>query len=224
MPRIVAHRGASRVERENTPAAFSRAIEIGVDGIELDVHGAADGTLVVHHDPDVGGVSLSNLTAADLEDVTLPEGQRIPLLSEVLTIFGPDVTAYVEVKSIPAEHEPVLLDTLASGPHPNRYHVHSFDHRLVRRLKRQRAELVTGVLSVSYPVRPLDQLIYSGARELWQQESLIDRELVGMVHQAKRKLIAWTVDRPERMLELAELGVDGLCTNDPQLAREVLER
>ena len=78
------------------------------------------------------------------------------------------------------------------------------------------------MLSTSYPVRPVGQLDDAGATELWQEESLIDGELVKVVHGTSRKVYAWTVDDTARMKTLAGFGVDGICTNRPALARAVL--
>src|SRR5689334_18596174 len=58
MTLVLAHRGANRVEPENTVAAFTRALELGADGVELDVHRTADGGIVVHHDASASGVGL----------------------------------------------------------------------------------------------------------------------------------------------------------------------
>jgi hypothetical protein len=68
----------------------------------------------------------------------------------------------------------------------------------------------------------LPQLIEAGAGELWQQDALIDAELSTTIHGAGFRLIAWTVDDPARMRMLIDLGIDGLCTNKPDLARSVV--
>jgi len=111
---------------------------------------------------------------------------------------------------------------LASGPVPDNYHVHSFDHRIVRRLLHAREGLVGGVLSASYPLNPLRQLEQSGATELWQSQTLLDDALVAAIHAVGARIIAWTVNDPERMEEFIDMGVDGICTNHPERLRELL--
>ena len=84
-PRIIAHRGASGYEYENSLAAFRRAVMLDADGVELDVHATRDGAFVVHHDrelPDVGAIPL--LSLAEVRAARLRNGERVPLLSEVL--------------------------------------------------------------------------------------------------------------------------------------------
>jgi glycerophosphoryl diester phosphodiesterase len=126
------------------------------------------------------------------------------------------------VKALEPRDDHSFLAVLDSAPAPERYHVHSFDHRIVRRLREHRSDVPTGVLSTSYPIRPVLQLEDASAETLWQQESLIDSELIETVHQASAQLFAWTVDDPVRMQVLASLGADAICTNRPDVAKEHL--
>jgi glycerophosphoryl diester phosphodiesterase len=129
---------------------------------------------------------------------------------------------FVELKALDPRDDGQLLKVLEEGPAPTRYHVHSFDHRIVRRLKDRQPALDTGVLSASYPVRPLAQLEDAGATTLWQQQKLLDVQLVEEAHRGGARVFAWTVDDPERMQQLLDLGVDALCSNTPDVARSVV--
>ncbi len=221
MPLVIAHRGASAYELENSMAAFQRAVQLGADGVELDVHVTADGVPIVHHDPVADGRTLRRSRQADLEGIRLENGEPLPTLSEALTAIG-DHHVFVEAKHLPPEHDAALLSALAAGPHPERYQVHAFDHRVVRRLRATHAAPPCGILSTSYPVDPLAQLRAADAGTLWQHESMVDAALVDLLHEAGIRVYAWTVDVPERLRALCALGVDGLCTNTPDTAREVL--
>src|SRR4029077_8685618 len=91
MPRpcVIAHRGASGYEYENSLAAFRRAVTLDADGVELDVHGTRDGRLVVHHDPALPGLGpIGGLDLATLRRVRLPNGGADPPLSGVLGPVG----------------------------------------------------------------------------------------------------------------------------------------
>jgi glycerophosphoryl diester phosphodiesterase len=221
LPLVIAHRGASAEEVENSLAAFRRAVLEGADGVELDVHATADGELIVLHDDHLGGQPVITMQLRDVRSHMLANGEAIPTLSEALGTIG-TASAFVEVKALAPRHDDRLLDILAASPAPASCHVHSFDHRIVRRLGSRRPQLTLGVLSTSYPVKPLSQLADAGASELWQEHSLIDRELVETVHAAGHRIYAWTVDQPARLRALAALGIDGLCTNLPAAARSVL--
>jgi glycerophosphoryl diester phosphodiesterase len=207
---------------ENSLAAFRAAVELGADGVELDVHTTADGVPVVHHD-DVAGKSLISETRyTELRDHKLGNGEPMPTLARALSTLDTEVEVYVEVKTLPERDEQALLDVLKGGAAPHNYHVHSFDHRIVRRLKTRCPSLHTGILSVSYPVDPVAPLEAAGALTLWQQERMVDRALVRQLHRRVFAINAWTVDDPHRVEELLEMSVNGICTNCPDVARDVL--
>lgn len=222
MTEVVAHRGASAREPENSLAAFRLALDLGADAVELDVHATADGRIVVHHDPTIGGRPIAETPFDDVRQTTLPNGEPVPTLDDALDVLGDGVTVYVEVKALSAVHDDSLLAVLDAGPAPHHAHVHSFDHRIVRRLRDARPDLVIGILSASYPVDPLIQLERSGAGELWQEQSLVDGELVTGVHRKGARIIAWTADDPDRIRALHELGVDGICSNTPDVVRRIV--
>ncbi len=222
MTLIVAHRGASAYEVEDSLSGFRLAHAMGADGIELDVHVTADGLPVVHHDPVLGGRPIWQLTREAVADQHLPNGEPVPTLAEALAAIDPSLFVYVEVKALEPRDDHSFLAVLDSSPAPERYHVHSFDHRIVRRLRRHRSHLSTGVLSASYLIRPALQLEDASAETLWQQDSLVDAELIAAVHQVGARLVPWTVDDPARMRVLASLGADGICTNRPDVAKQAL--
>lgn len=222
-PLIIAHRGASAVEPENSLAAFGAAVRLGADAVELDVHASADGELFVHHDETLDGVHhLPHTAAARIRAHHLPNGEPIPTLAEALAALG-GLAVFVEVKSLAPQFDERLLATLDAGPNPAGYAVHGFDHRIVRRLAERRPGLRCGVLSASYLVRPLAALEDARATALWQEYRLIDVALVRSVHEGGGVVYAWTVDQPAAMRHLAAMGVDGLCTNHPDVGRTVVD-
>jgi len=222
-PLVVAHRGASAREVENSLAAFRAAMQLGADAVELDVHATADGTLVVHHDEAIAGRRIPQLTAHQVAELRLSNGEPIPTLAHVLEAIGPRLQVFVEVKSLPPKFDDRLLEALRRGPNPDAYAVHAFDHRIVRRLGARSPALRRGVLSASYPIRPLVALQDAGATVLWQERTLVDRLLVDALHGAAMQLIVWTVDEPADMAQLLALGVDGICTNRPEIGRRAVD-
>lgn len=222
-PLVIAHRGASAQEYENSLAAFRLAGRLGADGVELDIHATCDGALVVHHDDTIGGVHIPSSTAAAVRAQQLPNGETPPLLGEALRAIDPRLRVYVEIKTLPQTCDAHLLDVLDAGPHPAGYAVHAFDHRILARLGAVRPSLPRGVLSASYPIRPLVPLMDAGAVGCWMERTLVDGELAALLHIAGAQLIAWTVDDAVDMVRLAGLGVDGLCTNRPDLGRRTMD-
>ncbi len=221
-PIVIAHRGASAHEPENSLAAFREAVALGAQGVELDVHATADGKLAVIHDRILAGSEIGSLQWSSVRRHRLANGEPIPALEEALEAIGKGTLVFVEVKSLPSCLDHVLLAALEAGPAPENYRVHAFDHRIVRRLRSQKPGLRCGVLSVSYPVDPLRQVLDALAADLWQEESMIDSELLELAIRNGISVYAWTVDDPERMRFLVSWGVSGICTNRPDLALEVL--
>ncbi len=220
-PLVIAHRGASGYEYENSRAAFRAAKARGADAIELDIHAAADGVLFVHHDEIVSGVHITRSTAAQVRALRLPNGESVPALEDALGVIDPGLRVFIEVKSLPPQFDDRLLSAVEGGG--ARVAVHGFDHRIVKRLGGARPELARGVLLASYPLRPLEALQDTGATMLWEEGSLIDADLVDALHAAGYLIYAWTVNDAEDMRRLLSLRVDGLCTNVPDVARRMVE-
>lgn len=215
-PRVLAHRGASGHATENSLAAFSESRRLGADGVELDVHATADGRLLVHHDAAVAGVGpIAESTFSDLRQIRLANGELIPSLDEALAVLS-GLEVWVEVKALPAEWDAALLAFLDTAAAQSAMGVHSFDHRIVRRLGTQRPGLRTGVLSASYPLDPIGPIRAARASVLWQAADLIDAELIDAVHAAGAEIIAWTVNDIATAQRLSGLGVDALCGNFPE--------
>jgi glycerophosphoryl diester phosphodiesterase len=221
---VIAHRGASADALENSLAAFRRAVALRADGIELDVHSTLEGAFVVHHDPVVPGVGP--ITACTLERLrarSLPNGEPLPTLEDSLEAAG-SLDVWVEIKALDPAHDAALLGLLRRAPHPDHYAVHSFDHRIVERLAAGHPELRCGALLSAYLKDPIRALADARASVLWQEWSMIDRKLVDRIHGSGRTIIAWTVDEAADLMRLAELGVDGLCTNHPDRALHLMGR
>ncbi len=224
---IIAHRGASRERPENTLPAFVRAVELGADGIELDVHLTADDVLVVHHDARPHDAPSSSLTNRDIRSLTAEElgafrvrGESIPTLAQVIEAVGGRVKIYCELKGADtAKPAAMLLEPLGE-----RAAVHAFDHRQIASARALAPAVSRGVLEASYHVVPTDTMASVDARDLWQAAEMIDRAMIEAAHARGGRVIAWTVDSADEMLRLASIGIDGLCTNDVALCRTTLGR
>lgn len=216
---VIAHRGVSSRAIENSLRAFELAVDNPwgrCDAIELDIHTTRDGDILVHHDPILAsGRKISTSTSAEVRLELLKDGSRIPTLAEVLAISG-RLTVHIEVKGVEERYDQILLSVIRSAPYPEKCQIHGFDHRVVARLGAQAPELITGVLSSSYPLDPIEPVLMVGARVLWQEAGLIDEALVERAGAAGVSVIAWTVNDAVRAAELAGMGVAGLCGNWPE--------
>ena len=191
----------------------------GADGVEFDVHATRDGGLIVHHDariPGLGPIASASLGA--IRNTRLSNGEPVPTLAEALEALG-RAEVWIEVKALPEAWDHTLLRVIDAAPAPERCAVHSFDHRIIARLGRERPSLRRGVLSASYPIDPAGMLLAAGATALWQEASLIDPELVAVIHRSGGEIIAWTVNDSSVARPLAAMGVDALCGNFPDRLR-----
>ena len=214
---IVAHRGANREAPENTLDAFKRAIEIGVQGIELDIQFTRDRVPVVHHDPllPVTRRAISSLT---LEELRLESAA--PTLDEALELVDGRCQLHIEIKA------PTAVEAVVERLTTRRdwCSVHAFDHRVVAKTRMLDPEVRTGILLVSYLIDIEAAMRAAGARDLWQHTDYIDRELAERVHAAKGKLFAWTVNDVAKARALVAMGVDAICTDTPREIMSALTR
>lgn len=205
---IIAHRGANREAPENTIPAFQRALEIGVQGIELDVHVTRDGIPIVHHDPRLPEGSI----IADLDWSELKRRSDAPQLSEVLEFIDGRCHVYAEIK---AEHalEPAVGLLKARTDWCS---VHSFNHPAVLMARALDPGLRTGILLVSRLVDPAHAFHSARATDVWQHADQLDRGIIADTHSQGARVIAWTVNDVARARALRDIGVDGICTDDPR--------
>jgi glycerophosphoryl diester phosphodiesterase len=213
---VIAHRGASGIELENSLAAFRAAAPQGADAVELDIHASADGELIVHHDEGVGGTLIAHASARTIAALRLPNGEPVPTLAQALVAIPLPLQVFVEVKALAPRWDDRLLETLGRGPNPAGYAVHSFDPEIVGRLGRRRPALRRGAFT-------LDALKQARASILWQDRSGAVEPLVRAAHGAGAQVFVWTVDDPAEMTRLVRWGVDGICTNFPDRARRAVD-
>lgn len=219
---LVAHRGAKRERPENTLAAFARALELGADALELDVHATRDGVVVVHHDPTVAGdaaLPIAECSACQLDRLRVG-GEPIPTLASVLALAAGRATVYVEIKGSGIERH--VVDVVRASRATCA--IHSFDHAAIGRVRTLAPEIPRGLLFEHAGRDMLGALAEHDARDLWPHLTLVDGPLVDAVHRAGKRVVVWTVNRAEDATRLAALGVDALCGDDVPLLREALAR
>lgn len=216
---VVAHRGASYDEVENTLAAFERAIELGADYVEFDVQASSDGGLVVFHD-----LRLDRLTPANgsLRARPLAELRElgIPTLGEVLELTAGRIGVMAEIKSpwLYRRHDIVYrtLQLLRDDAV-----VVSFSRRAILETRRLRPELRT-VQHVGYGTS-----IRAAAAFAWAagfDDSRVTPRGVAKARALGLQALVYTVNEPSRLRTLQAIGADGVFTDRPDLARETLAR
>lgn len=237
--KIWAHRGASGYAPENTIKAFQMAVDMGADGVELDVQMSRDGQLVVIHDERIDRVSdgtgaVKDYTLRELKSFdfskTHPECGReeIPTLKEVYELLkDTELEINVELKTgvIFYDHiEERVLELTEYMGMQERVWYSSFNHYTIRRLNQMRNNLKTGILYVDGIYEPYNYAETVGAIALHPSvNNLKYPEVVQKAHEKGQKVHVWTVNTEEQMKMCATLGVDAVIGNYPDKAREFFD-
>ena len=217
MTLVIAHRGASAVERENTLPAFERAIVDGADYVELDVQASSDGVLVVFHDLNLGRLTplrgpLRRRRGAELQEV------GVPTLEEVIELTRGRTGVMAELKSayLYRRHDVVRRTVALLGRDDVAI---SFERRALLEAKRARPGLRV-LQHVGYGVS-----IRAAASYAWGagfSETRVTSRGLGRAAAAGLRRLVYTVNDEARMRELVAAGVDGIFTDRPAALRAVL--
>ena len=220
---VIAHRGASRAEPENTIAAFERAVEMGADCVELDVRRTADDRLVVHHDPHLAdGRVIRETNRAELPG-------HVPDLADALDACA-DIAVNIEIKNDPREpdHDPDDWVTeqlaLTLGPGSARWLVSSFRWETVARCSDRLPAVRTAFLTSTLDPDTVVRTAEAGHDAIHPWDRIVDEATVRHAHSLGLAVNVWTCDDPARMRELMAWGVDGICTNVPDVALDIRRR
>ena len=217
-PLVIGHRGAPRVARENTIAAFAAARAAGADGVELDARRTTDGVLVVRHDP-IAGLSLSDLRAAEPD---------VPTLADALDACA-GMLVNVEVKCLPwepdaddADHTVVRAVVDLVRAHAPGAIFSSFDLTAVDAVRAFAPEFVTAWLTSGQSLASAAPVAAEHGH-VWLHPDRVTALAEGAAgiaaaHAAGVRVNVWTVDEPDEMHALATAGVDAIVTNVPDVA------
>ena len=216
MTTVYAHRGASAEFPENTLAAFRRALELGVDGIELDVHVSADGVPMVIHDATVdrttnGVGAVSMLTCQELQSLDAGAGERIPTLGEVLDLVGSRLRIDIEVKA-DAAADAVLQEV---GRRRLRWLISSFDWDVLRYVRTRQPDAELWPLTVGASDDAIGVAKELGSPALAISHRGLDADIAAYLREIGLGFWVWTVNDPDMAAAISSWGAIGICTDDP---------
>ena len=242
IPLIIAHRGASGL------AAFTKAIEIGVDRIEMDLRQTIDGEVVVLHDKTInrttnGWGSIRKISLKKAKRYSAGSwfhhdfsSERIPTFREVLELVDGKTTLLLEIKDGSPYHHGIERNIIRLL---NEYDAHdwcivqSFNDRILNNF-RALPDLhsdIQKLFSAFIPVAPF----YGGSRfsykrlrnyEFAQEVNIsykyVNPLVVRKVHEMKKKVNVWTVNQPENLVKYMKMGVDGIITDYPDRLKAII--
>jgi glycerophosphoryl diester phosphodiesterase len=210
-PLLLGHRGARAVRHipENTLASFELCLQHGCDGFEFDVRLCSDGQAVICHDATAGGLSIAKTVAKNLS---------LPALQEVLQQFAHGAFLDIELKV--AGLETSTLAELRKHPPQKGYVVSSFLPEVLTTIHTLDRAVPLGFLCEArddlrrWPEMPAEWVV--------PRFDLLNEELIGRIHNAGKKVMVWTVNRPERIRQFAEWGADAIISDETELMNSSL--
>lgn len=216
---IMGHRGAAALEPENTLLSIARAIEIGVDALEIDVRLSKDKEIVVIHDSSVdrttnGTGPVGSYTLEEIKKLDAGKGERIPTLQEVIDLIGNKVRLVIELKEEGIEKR--VVELIKKNGFEDNVYVISFWHEVVKAAKEMDKRIKTGILLVGCPVDAcIATRAYADA--LVMKYDFVNRKFVEIAHEEGLKVFIWNIDDEHLLGPYVDMGVDGIGSNDPRV-------
>jgi glycerophosphoryl diester phosphodiesterase len=221
MTKYIGHRGARGEKPENTLLGIRHALELGLDGIEIDIHLSQDGELIVIHDETLdrttNGKGLVNKYSVEkLKTFDAGSGEKIPTLSEVIDLMKEfDKELFIEMKAPGAEEK--ILKLIKEKKFSDLSILKAFNHRLILNFKNLAPNIRAQVLMDSLPIDPVSIIKSAKADGISVNTKMLDKTLVDQCHQAGFFVTTWNANTKEDLLKFTEMKVDYVCTDFPKL-------
>lgn len=230
-PKIFAHRGLSSQAPENTMAAFEKALNYNINGIEFDVQMTKDRKLVVIHDERlerttngsgyVKDYNYKELLALDAGSwfSTVYSGEKIPLLEDVLELLkNYDLLINIELKNSFIEYEGIeeeVIKLVNSAKVSERVIISSFNHYSLKRIRELESNINIAVLCQAIMYEPIEYLKSVGANALHTSIYTVNKKLIDCLNKNKIEVRCYTVNDELNYKRLCEFGVSGVFTDIP---------
>lgn len=236
---VIAHRGFSSLYSENTLEAFSQALLLDIDAIELDIH-QVDSEFVVFHDPYVNKLTNGKGRIFDkrfeqVRELLVDGKHQVPTLEEVAKIVGPKVCLNIEVKTLQSVQEFVVYVKSLITKYQCNIVVSSFDHPLLMSIKYSFSDFAELELQSQqpYPIRfagliahaPFDHAKYAsslGVAIAATDWNTVNLDFVEDAHARGKQVWCYTVNHECTLRELINMGVDGIFTDRPDWAIKLI--
>jgi glycerophosphoryl diester phosphodiesterase len=215
----IGHRGAKAYEPENTLLSFQRAMEFGANAVELDVRKTKDNKLVVIHNADVnkttnGTGAVADLTLAEIQKLVTDKNQKIPTFEEALNYIGSQVKILVELKE--TGYEDKVLDEISKKGLIDNVIVISFHEDALRKIRALNKEIEIGLVYVRHK-NPIQSALDLKAAYLLPLYRFTHSANVKKAHEKGLKVIVWTINTKEEVLDYVKKGVDGIASDRPDV-------
>ena len=215
----IGHRGARAYEPENTLRSFRKAIELGVDAIELDVRKTKDNELVVIHDEDLskttnGNGSVGELTLKEIRQFVTEKDDKIPTLSEAFQFLDKKVKILVELKETGIEKK--VIDLVHETDLKENIIVISFHESVLKKIRELDTKIATGLIYVRHK-NPVQAALDLGTQYLLPLYHFTHSANVKKAHDNNLKIIVWTINKADEVADFKKKGVDGIASDKPDI-------
>lgn len=220
----IGHRGTKGYVAENTLASFEKAIAMGADAVELDVHVCATGELVVIHDFTVdrttnGTGEVHKLSLTELKQLKVEEQYAIPLLDEVLSLLKGKSVINIEMKGRhTAKPLSAVLKKYVEGQDYsyNEIIVSSFQREELQVMSEINPHVHLGVLTQASVAQALEWAEEFSAKAIHPHYTLLTESNVKKAKEFGYKIYTWTVNESEDIARVKDYGVDGIISDYPE--------
>ena len=215
----IGHRGACGYEPENTLKSFTKAIELGVDIVEFDIHKIKSGELVVIHDDLVdrttnGKGYVAEYDFKSIRKLDAGQGEKIPTINEVLDLVLGRCKVNIEIKGVGVAES--LVKIIQERNIFDQVLVSSFRYDQLLIVKQLESKIPLAILCEEYRLDPyLDLSKDIGASDFNANYIFIDQEYVDRVHGSGLKINVFSVNKIADIKKMKDYGVDGIISNYP---------
>lgn len=225
-PLVIGHRGAMGHETENTLASVQKAMDLGVDMIEIDVFQIESGETVVFHDDTVdrltnGGGKIEEFNVFDMKQLILDGGHSIPLLQDVLKLIDNQVGLNIELKGAgTSERVDFIVKSYIEnrGWSPDNIVISSFNWDELKEMRKLNKDIKIAVLTGEDPIKAIEVAKELNAVAINPRYTTLTAENVEQMQDEGLKVYTWTVNDPGDIQRMKDFGVDGIITDYPERA------
>jgi len=220
---IIGHRGAKGHAPENTLISFQKALDLGVDGIELDVHLSADNQIMVIHDETVnrttnGDGFVNQLSLQELKALRIADAHHVPMLAEVLDLVDRKIFINIELKGKDTA-KPILAliekYIATKNWNYNSFLISSFDWNALQEVHQLNPKIALGVLTETDVDLAIGFAQFINAKSIHPYFHLLNKENTMLMQQKGFQVFPWTVNEPEDIQKIKSYTVNGIITDFP---------
>lgn len=219
----IGHRGAKGHIAENTLESIQKALDLGIDAIEIDVHRCNSGEIVVIHDFTLdrttnGSGEVAKRAWEELKSLKVEEYFRIPLLTEVLDLIEGKCSINIELKGLNTATgtSEIIQDYIEKGSWKYQdFIVSSFQKNELFQMRQLDEKVPLGILSKASVSEAIELGKLLNAQAIHPSLGIITRDSVQNSHQAGFKVNVWTANEPDDISRMKDFGVDGIISDFP---------